>query len=348
MDARGSLLDTRAAEELSHMCFERSHKLPFFLSLLSTHPPIEQRIAKIAPNFVPPRIDWDPKPEQQTKQSSANPSEAFVESVVLASAISSQVGQIDINRIDKTQWQLSLLPEPLKQIARDTHDRFRASDMIFALLCLHNTLSRQQIIEQSSQWLEADERERLVEILPELSPLAVEQQLLLLDLTLPRLKNYSEEQKALLLKKAKRMVDCDRQVSLEEYVIYALLLLSLTKLEPFRKPITRFHSVLPELSLVVATFVSHTAASHEKKRQVFEQLMHSFGAKEAQWSAVTFQPNHFHNALKKLSALSPMLKKPVIDALAEAIQSDGKLNSKEFMLLRAVCEYLDCPIPKLL
>lgn len=348
VDSSGSMLNTKSAEELSHMCFERSHKISFMSGLLATHPPIDQRIEQVAPNFVPPKIHSGSKQQEQTQQGNKDKSEAFVESVVLAGAISSQVGQIDVNQIDKTQWQLSLLPESLKQVARDTHAKLRASDLAFALLVLHNTLSRQQVIEQSNQWLDDSELERLVEILPDLSPLAIEQQLLLFDLALPRLKNYPEDKKAQVLNKAKRLVDCDRQVSLEEYIIYALLLLFLTEQKPVSKPITKYSYVENELEILIGTFVAHTATSHEKQTQTFTRLMQSFGVTLTEYQKQDFNPNNFHRALRKLACLNPLMKKPLIDSLGEAISSDGKLSAKQFMLMRAACEYLDCPLPKLL
>ncbi len=348
IDSSGSLLNSKSAEELSHMCFERSHKISFMSGMLATHPPIDQRINQVAPNFIPSKPKFESSQKEQSQTHQETNAEAFVESVVLASAISSQVGQIDVNQIDKTQWQLSLLPESLKQVARETHSTLRASDLAFALLVLHNTLSRQDIIEQSHQWLEDTELERLVEILPDLSPLAIEQQLLLFDLALPRLKNYPEKKKSEVLDKAKRLVDCDRQVSLEEYIIYALLLLFLSEQKPVSKPITKYDYVQKELAIVIGTFVAHTAASDEKKASTFKQLMRSFAINHIDFVAQEFNPNDFHKALRKLACLNPLLKKPLIDSLAEAISSDGKLSGKQFMLMRAACEYLDCPLPKLL
>jgi Zn-dependent protease with chaperone function len=353
LDSMGSLLNTQMAEELSHMCFERSHRLPFFLSLLSTHPPIDERIAKIAPHFVPPHTQFEESTTDHTKANFHNShtfgtSSFFSGAEIHSQSITEHIGQINAEHLDLTQWQLSLLPESLKAIARNTDKNYNTCDLVYAMLVLHNTLSRESILNASQKWLPEDVLERVFHLLPELSKLSTEQQMLLLDLALPRLKNYSKEQRTTLLNRAKQLVDYDRQVSLEEYVIYALLLLSLTEQKPFSKSITHFESVIPELSLVIGTFVAHTAASDEKKQKVFDQIMRGFGIIPAKIDLPNFDPNRFHKALRRLSCLSPLLKKPLIEALAEAIQSDGKLSAKEFMLLRAVCEYLDCPIPKLL
>jgi hypothetical protein len=53
------------------------------------------------------------------------------------------------------------------------------------------------------------------------------------------------------------------------------------------------------------------------------------------------------NAIERLADLSPLLKGPVIDAAADLVLADGKVQVQEAELLRAVSALLECPLPPL-
>jgi hypothetical protein len=55
-----------------------------------------------------------------------------------------------------------------------------------------------------------------------------------------------------------------------------------------------------------------------------------------------------NQALEKLTSLSPFLKQPLIDACADCVIDDGRIDVAETELLRAISESLDCPMPPLI
>ena len=52
-------------------------------------------------------------------------------------------------------------------------------------------------------------------------------------------------------------------------------------------------------------------------------------------------------ALDRLADLSPLLKGPVIDGLADLVLTDGKVQVSEAEMLRAMAALMECPLPPL-
>lgn len=367
IDTEGSVLQSRSAEELSHLCFERSQKLNLFSGLLATHPPISERIDKIDPNFVPAPIDLpqahSSKPQSPVGQNNRPRSlyedntergaeTAFAGSgatgSLAASRLSSSVGEVAADNLNRTQVQILQLPRQLRNIARDKDEGNSAKHLVFALLILNNTLPRAEIIEHAMQWFDEEALNKVIQILPSLSQQKLPQQYLLLELALPRIANYSKQARQDFIHQCKQLVDIDRKVSLQEYVIFALCLRSATDDQPFQSSINSFRKVESKLVLVLTTFVQQTRKNKEAQLTLLQSLAQGFGITITQQSIKPFNANHFHKALVTLSKLNPLLKQPVIDALAQAIASDQRIGPEEFMLIRAVCNYLDCPIPNIL
>lgn len=360
MDHAGSHLATKSAEELSHMCFERSHPIKFFSGLLATHPNIDDRIKQVNPYFsakeFTQRSTADAKSQQSTNNEGkthrnephSNAAQDFFNHSVIASAITENTGQISAKNVDVTQWQISLLPETLKQVARGNHKLATPQHLVYCLLVLNNTMTRADVLHQAAQFMAEEDLVAISELLPDTAPLKLTQQFLLLELSLPRIKTLSQPQSNSFLSHCKLLVDGDKQVSLQEYVIYALCLLTLQQDNPMPATIKRFESVSEDIQQLLATFLYHSTVSRERKKQIYQQLMASFNLSGADYSETEFNANRFHRALTQLARLNPLLKKPVIDALAHCVSSNNRVEENEFILIRAVCSYLDCPVPKLL
>jgi len=365
MDHAGSHLTTKSAEELSHMCFERSHPIKMFSGLLATHPAIDDRIKQVNPYFSAKEFSKHSTAENQkqsqqdstekTKRSDqrANTAQEFFNHSVIASAITENVGQVNAKNVDATQWQISLLPEILKQVARGNHKLATPEHLVYCLLVLNNTMTRADIMHQASQFMPEEDLVAIGELLPDMASLKLTQQFLLLELSLPRIKTLHHSQANDFLSHCKQLVDGDKQVSLQEYVIYALCLLSLQQEKPIAATIKRFQPVAEDIQQLLATFLCHSKISFERKNKLYQQLMASFNLSAGDLSAgdymeTEFNANNFHRSLTQLARLNPILKKPVIDAVAQCVSSNNRVEENEFILIRAVCSYLDCPVPKLL
>ncbi|NVJ61158.1 MAG: M48 family metalloprotease [Gammaproteobacteria bacterium] len=350
-DYQHSWLSTSKAEELSHMCFEQSHKIKFFSGLLATHPPIEKRIKKIQPNFIPSKPEQKQSQSEQSESATSSNRQASAEAAftntVVATSILSSVGQIDPAAVDKTQWQISLLPENLKLIARGQDNQITPAILITSLLIIHNTLPRLDIIEFVRSQLSEEQLNHAIDLLADLSPLNLKQHYLLLELALPRMNSIEENEKQLWTEKFKRIIDVDKKVSVVEYIIFLLVKRSMTEDEPFTKKINSYQTILDDLSVLLSSLIAFSKVSDERRTNLFNSLMQSFGANQAYELNTKFNANQFHRSLHRVANLNPLLKQGVLEALVACVSEDNKVCENEFILLRAICNVLDCPIPEL-
>ena len=60
----------------------------------------------------------------------------------------------------------------------------------------------------------------------------------------------------------------------------------------------------------------------------------------------TFSPDPSY--AQHLDALDPLAKQALVEAVTDAISSDGRVSVAEAELLRTICGVLHCPLPPML
>ena len=110
----------------------------------------------------------------------------------------------------------------------------------------------------------------------------------------------------------------------------------------------RFSKVEAELQVLLSAVIHASGQEQATKETVFKQVFDGFSSSQLQLLDDSFDAETFHQALNTLRRLSPMLKKPLLNGLEEAIEHDGVIEHQEIELLRAIAECLDCPIPPII
>jgi len=173
----------------------------------------------------------------------------------------------------------------------------------------------------------------------------------LIDLALPVLKQLDEQESASFLVTTEALIKSDKKVSLFEFVLLTILKKHLDKksARADKVKIFSFKSVAEELKLLLSLMCHASRQPQQRKQTVYEKGMLSFGVQSTSILSIDqCKPGNISRVLNKLSQLSPLLKKSVIDACADAVLDDGIIMPVEAELLRAVSEMLDCPMPPLL
>jgi len=171
------------------------------------------------------------------------------------------------------------------------------------------------------------------------------QQLLLLELALPALKEFPQKRRDAFLAEVQRRIEADRKVTLSEFVQATLLRQHLR--EGAGKPIpTKFRRVedVAQDAHLVLSLIAHasqgdTDAAHAKGRAVLGIELPS-ALPVAELSAT-----RLGEALERLRHLQPFQKPRVLKACVEAAAADGVFRLAEAELVRAVAATLDCPLP---
>jgi Zn-dependent protease with chaperone function len=327
--ARGTLIANRHAEDMSHMYFGDSVKAALF----ATHPPLEERIRRVYPGFVPSQYrqrraaGGAPQPDEARRRRAA---EGLLAAAVIASdgkraadaahawgrtpqAGAGLVGELDDDKVERAQRLLESLPAALRE-AVQRPDGARA-----AMLQLLGP------------------REEAPRVAPEL-------RLPLLDLALPALKTLDALGRETFLAEVEAAVRADRRVSLHEFVLLALLRHQLAPGAPVRAE-ARLQALRDE-ALMLLSLVAH--AGHADTGAAFRAGAYELGFEGASalpQAAIT--PERAEVSLQELRALAPRAKARLMAGLFAAATADGTIRLGEAELLRLAGAVLDCPIPPL-
>lgn len=358
----GSKLTTSHAEEASHFYF--ANGLEGLFDLLSTHPPLGERILRVDPSFdgrypTVERRQPSPAPSPEDAQEAESEEETAILTAAVAAgglaldpeSITESVGNPSRAHVDYAAAFLSSLPPALTAEAREP---FGAVSLVLALLLDADPAVRAKQLAT----LPLDDsalRRQVAAVLPAVDALPREGRLPLLDLSLPALQRLSTEQYARLRKLVVLLVRADDEVSLFEYVLERVLV---RHLDPSfgaveRKVVQRYSLLrLASSCAVVLSALSH--AGHERA----EEAAIAF---RAGWERLTEgMPTHdllpseectfdrLDEAFDRLETVSLPRRRELLAACATTIATDGRVTIEEGELFRAVADALDCPIPPLL
>jgi Zn-dependent protease with chaperone function len=171
------------------------------------------------------------------------------------------------------------------------------------------------------------------------------QQLLLIELALPALKELPQKRRDAFLAEVTRRVEADRKVTLAEFVQATLLRQHLR--EGAGKPIpTKFRRVeeVAQDAHIVLSLIAHasqgdTQAAHAKGTAILGVEL------PAPMPVAELSTARLGEALERLRHLQPFQKPRVLKACVEAAAADGTFRLAEAELVRAVAATLDCPLP---
>ncbi|EGQ8294209.1 M48 family metallopeptidase [Vibrio parahaemolyticus] len=330
-NVQGSTLNTKASDEMSHMMFGQS-KLSGFSSLFATHPPLDERIRRIEPN-------WDGIYAQHSHaQSTAFDNEQVSGFAVGGGSPASQSASPSEQLSETGQQLISQLPPELVDIAREPYS---ARFITFALIFDDSDIQREMIksyVPLASQstllpWLDYD--------------LPLHLRFPLLELALPALKSLSEAQKISLCKVLRELSETDNQYSLAEWCVINLLEKQLLASFGFIKQ----HKTLKQLEESVfwllreLAWVSHSQA--DKAQRAYHCALAHLGFPEVKLEPANSNWHLSRAALELLLQLKPKDRRMFVKACRLAIESDGEITVAEGELYRVIACFLEVPEPPL-
>ncbi|HCG7353546.1 TPA: M48 family metallopeptidase [Vibrio parahaemolyticus] len=330
-NVQGSTLNTKASDEMSHMMFGQS-KLSGFSGLFATHPPLDERIRRLEPN-------WDGSYAQHSHaQNTAFGNEQVSGFAVGGGSPASQSASPSEQLSETGQQLISQLPTELVDIAREPYS---ARFVAFALIFDGSDIQREMIksyVPLASQstlllWLDYD--------------LPLHLRFPLLELALPALKSLSEAQKISLCKVLRELSETDNQYSLAEWCVINLLEKQLLASFGFIKQ----HKTLKQLEESVfwllreLAWVSHSQA--DKAQRAYHCALAHLGFPEVKLEPANSNWHLSRAALELLLQLKPKDRRMFVKACRLAIESDGEITVAEGELYRVIACFLEVPEPPL-
>jgi Zn-dependent protease with chaperone function len=347
-------------ESVSHMLFG-DWRLKAFqtFGLLSTHPPLSERIQRLDPAFDGKFPSVEPLPTDRVRycveDTAIAGAPAMLTRAKVTAAPADVIGLVGRPQAAHLAYGASLLASIPGEFRAAALQPARAVCMVYAFL-LDADAGKQErqtaILKGELKPILVDEVLRLSEISRAMNPVL---RLPLLDLALPALRRLNENQRRAFLKHVQLLAGADQETTLSEFALQCLLT---RRMEAMEKPSVRqaVYAAYTPLRLPCATVLSVLARIGQRDEDSAVSAFRTGASRlpsgeEALQTPLPPEACSFAalgEALDKLVLATPIIKQRVLDAFAHCVLADGTVTIEEAELLRAIAVYLDCPIPPFL
>jgi Zn-dependent protease with chaperone function len=359
--SEGSRLTAPGAETIAHMLFA-----PGLDRLMRTHPPIEERLRELNPNFRVQDLPalaaeaardaerlraadaaFGTEAQDEGPPRSGNAFAALERPLALAlgaGGLAAQVGSLDsehvhyaeaarlampamMNHTDSTDHARVLLLSLL--LSREPSVRVRQRDI---LASAYGAAVADQVL--GSQYADA--------LAPELRLTAVQQ-------LFPALRRLARAERAQLRDVVSALASADSNIDVFECCLSLLLASALGDLEGAE---THGDAMLadeaPAVQALLAILARLGSDETEATAAYAAGLSRVLPGYRGAPAVIEAWPLALGNALEKLAQLQPLEKKKLIAGMERCVAHDGKLSVEEGELLRTVCAVLNCPLPPII
>jgi Zn-dependent protease with chaperone function len=340
------LMENKTHETYSHMFFANaffSGRRPLF----STHPPLEDRIARLEPGFrydrfikeEAPRLARDMQQVQSLDESKTakRQSRPAVPPIPGGRAILASIGSLNDSSIDRAVELRQGLPRRVELFCQDPS---KAQYIIEALFLDQNAEIREKQLHEIGQG-QAVRRRRLTQVFSLLGPLDIENRMVVCELALSTLKQYLSNPKDFLTELQgiiqSRDARCIQDFLRFEYIRQALMPAATSKEQLNLSQCENEVGILLELLVFLA---DGTEAS-------FHKGLKTLGLSSSRaFSPRAIKSQDVRAALRVISNLrSDRDQERLLQVCLEIIHEDGVVNPMERELLRLLTALMGVPLP---
>lgn len=341
-------LKTAGAEDASHMFF--SSAISHFFAMFATHPPLNDRIKRIDPS-------WDgrfvvAKTAKKTAQPTSDTAEQpFNAAIASSAAIASLLAQNVRNNTES-----SVVINDLPKVLLNGCQHFSsASALYLSTLLQPEYLARQMFLIRELG--NADLLANVDRLCDQVMQLEKQQQLRLLQLAIPALKEQTASQFRNFQQLVHDLVQVDRTQDLYEWIVQSWLLhcvgvhwqwhevSSAARTESFAKR-------QPEILCLLSVISAHATPLQHTEESAADRQLQAWrsGLAILDLPASTANPNagfaELTAALPNLLSVGPLLKRQIWQMLQATIYADSEVTSAEQLLLQAFALLLEIPAVK--
>ena len=347
----GSQLQNEHAAEFSHMYFGQGVKS--FFNLMATHPPLEERIKRIQPNwngefvqatYIRSKTSVDESMAMGFSEGETVRQYANATDIIDIDATLNQIAQPTPEQVIYARDRIADIPALLKEAAQAP---FSARGLVFGLLLDRQQELRRQQLSLLNDHLTAADLNDLTHIIICAADINANLRLPLIELCLSALKQLSPDQQQEFITCTHVLISADQKVSLMEWAIYRIVLHNSRINTKFVRN-RELRDLQKECQLLLSLLAYAGARSEQDANAAFAQAQTILN-----FSDFTLLPRSnitlvdADRALEKLNLTKPLQKPQLLKALSQCILHDGQVTIAEAELFRAIADNLDCPIPPL-
>ena len=357
--ALGSSLASNKSAAIGHFFFAQGFESNFG-GLWATHPPLDQRIRAIDPQFDGKMFD---PPEVVDVAHTSFAAAGFAPGAISTSqpkvaaalptpaAIVASIGTLTPETIAHAETLLAAVPTRLRDAARSPT---ASAVLLYGLLLDDDPAIRDRQRSLVASRAGSETLRTLTELEPDFRALGPEHRLPLLQLSLPALRNLPPTALAPFLSTLDDLVHADGRVSTFEFALQKILIRTLALGRTPQAGVVQiysFNAVVNEINVVLSA-LAHTASNGG----LDAAAAFAAGAEQLKLldGRLTLLPPaacdfvRLDAALDKLATASGPIKQRTLFAGAHVAGADGALLIAEVELIRAIAAALDCPMPPLL
>ncbi|MGD0538136.1 MAG: M48 family metallopeptidase [Verrucomicrobiota bacterium] len=353
----GSRLQAANASEASHLFFANGLRESWF-NLMATHPPLTERILAIDPHFdgvFPPiqlpQVGTEAAGDvaaihQRIKQAETQRQQRFLATIGTAVATA---GTPTRRHLAYAADLLQAVPPELQAATRQPMD---ALGLVFATLLSADPALQTQQLDAIGQALGPAVRAETERLAEPVRNVARHYWLPLLALCVPALRGLSTPQFDAFETVLDWLIKSDAQIELFEFALQRMLRRHLEpSFRPVKPPLVQFYSLEPLRSevLVLLSALADVGTTDETARaRAFQAGLRALGDEEPDATPLPLAQcsvDQLDATLERLNQVSAPLKRALLQACAEVVATDGRIESSEAEALRAIADSLDCPLP---
>jgi Zn-dependent protease with chaperone function len=360
----GAVVNSPAAEEISHFFFADGMKPSVFGRLLSSHPPLDERIRRLDPSYV--------------AASSGEAAPGFSDDSALAGLVaaaapgtgrvrgtglepsdrvdtkpSNVVASVGTTQPEKFVYDDLIEIEIPGDVKAHLSSTFGAVAVLFAMLLDADATRRRTQIDLLRSTMQPAMLDEITTVFPAIDGIDRFARLPVLDLAMPMLRSMSMAQFKQLAVSMEAVIDADDHLSLHEYAIRTIVQYRLDQHFGIHRSRHKGSAQTGNVADDVAMVLSGLARlGHGTETEVAEAYNHARG----RLTGVMTLPDRasspsavqIDQAVTRLSLLALRRKEAIVDACAHSVLADADVTLEEAELLRVVVVSLGCPLPPFL
>lgn len=347
------------AEEASHMFF--GDALQTRWASMSTHPPLKDRIERLAPEY----LDFKPAEHQmkESQESKKRPKEAQKEQdpflpgfegfedalggAEAAGTITALVGAASAEHLAYGQQVLQHLPDELRRAA---HESLGALSIAYALVLDEDDKHRAKQLKILKNDVEPATYEETVRVSEKVLSLDRWLRLPLAELLIPALRQLSEAQYRQFAKTMQDLMMHDDELTIFQFAMLKMVLHQVegsfeSRKQRKRRRTTSIRQVEDEVHVLLSALSLVTSDDPEVRREALRAGLKRLDKYRGPDTIHAESFAQLNTALDTLAAAAPRLKEQVVDACSHTVMANEQVSLDEGELLRAIAATLDCPLP---
>ena len=347
---QGSRLLAPRAEEASHFYFGEGIRHSF--ALMSTHPPLAERIRFLDPAFQGELPAAEPQPVSLAEEVPGITAVAPGATSIAAQprAVISTVGALGDQHVAYARSLVERIPQRIRDAIREP---WVARAVVLGLLLDEKPETRAAQLEALLALGTPQLADQVARAATALRTLPPEARLPMIDLALPALRRLSDAQYVELRESVDRLIRADSRIGLFEYTLQRVLMRHMARhFEPGRPEPAGLPLEAVDAVSILLSMLAYAGSADPA------QAGRSFAAAAAELSRGRLRPallprekcgvRSLDAALVRLAETAPRLRADVLAACVAAVAADGQVTIGEGELLRAISDSLGCPMPPLL